>query len=92
MCFHLDKFFTFFATLLLKLYRWVISPFLHSFSGPGMGCRFEPSCSHYAEFAIKSHGFIRGGILALFRVCRCNPFSAGGIDPVPGTDLSQKRR
>jgi hypothetical protein len=49
-------------------------------------CRFEPSCSVYAETAIDRFGLVRGGWLALKRLARCNPFSAGGVDPVPGGD------
>ena len=47
-------------------------------------CRFYPSCSQYAEGAIKSRGAIEGTALALWRLARCGPFTAGGLDPVPG--------
>ncbi|MBS1249411.1 MAG: putative membrane protein insertion efficiency factor [Chloroflexi bacterium] len=46
-------------------------------------CRFYPSCSHYGYRAIYKYGLIKGGFLAIWRVLRCNPFNAGGIDPVP---------
>ena len=46
-------------------------------------CRFEPSCSHYAEEAIARHGPARGSWLALRRVCRCHPWGGSGYDPVP---------
>lgn len=46
-------------------------------------CRFEPTCSHYAIDALKEHGVCRGFLLSLWRIVRCNPFSAGGWDPVP---------
>ena len=59
------------------LYRGLISPFL------GAGCRFEPSCSRFAEQAISRHGFFRGTALALARIGRCHPFHPGGYDPVP---------
>jgi uncharacterized protein len=49
----------------------------------GGQCRFSPSCSHYAEDAIRSHGVLRGIALAGWRILRCNPFGAGGIDKVP---------
>ncbi len=49
----------------------------------GGQCRFSPSCSHYAEDAIRSHGLLRGAGLAGWRILRCNPFGAGGIDKVP---------
>lgn len=46
-------------------------------------CRFTPSCSEYAIQAISIHGAVKGLILALWRLLRCNPFSKGGYDPVP---------
>ncbi|MBI3978246.1 MAG: membrane protein insertion efficiency factor YidD [Chloroflexi bacterium] len=46
-------------------------------------CRFEPSCSHYSYEAIERYGVRRGGWLAVKRIVRCNPFNAGGYDPVP---------
>jgi uncharacterized protein len=50
----------------------------------GGHCRFYPSCSHYAEDAIRAHGVIRGLVLGTWRILRCNPFGAGGIEHVPG--------
>jgi putative membrane protein insertion efficiency factor len=52
-------------------------------AGRPTGCRFHPSCSVYAEEAIASHGFARGGWLALKRLIRCNPLGSRGFDPVP---------
>ncbi len=46
-------------------------------------CKYIPSCSNYAIDAVKIHGFIKGFFLFLWRFFRCNPFSAGGYDPVP---------
>jgi uncharacterized protein len=46
-------------------------------------CRFYPSCSQYAEGAIKSRGAVEGTALAVWRLARCGPFTNGGIDPVP---------
>lgn len=46
-------------------------------------CRFQPSCSRYAEEAIREHGAYRGTKLAVARVLRCHPFHPGGFDPVP---------
>lgn len=46
-------------------------------------CRFEPTCSAYAVEAIERFGSVRGLTLAAWRLCRCNPFSHGGFDPVP---------
>lgn len=46
-------------------------------------CRFHPTCSDYGAEAYRQHGFFRGTALTAWRVCRCNPFSEGGNDPVP---------
>lgn len=46
-------------------------------------CRFTPTCSQYAKEAIKVHGAIKGSLLAIWRILRCNPFCKGGYDPVP---------
>jgi putative membrane protein insertion efficiency factor len=61
----------------IRGYRLVLAG---SFGGQ---CRFSPSCSHYAEDAIRAHGFLRGVALGTWRILRCNPFGAGGIDRVP---------
>ncbi len=62
---------------LVRAYQTVLSPFL------GGACRFSPSCSHYAIEVIEGHGARRGALLALRRLLRCQPFCAGGFDPVP---------
>jgi uncharacterized protein len=62
---------------LLRCYRSLISPAL------GPACRFEPSCSAYAEEAIRRFGVIKGCYLALRRLLRCQPFGRSGFDPVP---------
>jgi putative membrane protein insertion efficiency factor len=46
-------------------------------------CRFYPSCSHYGYQAIYKYGALKGGLMAFWRVLRCNPFNPGGFDPVP---------
>jgi putative membrane protein insertion efficiency factor len=45
-------------------------------------CRFYPTCSHYAAQALERHGAVKGGLMAVWRVLRCNPFGKGGYDPV----------
>ena len=49
----------------------------------GRHCRFHPTCSQYAIDALKAHGVLKGGWLALKRIGRCHPFHPGGYDPVP---------
>ena len=49
----------------------------------GSTCKFYPTCSQYAVEAIEKYGAWKGGRLALWRILRCNPFSKGGVDPVP---------
>jgi len=71
------------ARLLQRIYKLTVSPFLHWIAGPGAGCRFEPSCSVYFVEAVEAHGFFRGTRLGLYHICRCNPWCAGGFDPVP---------
>jgi hypothetical protein len=49
-------------------------------------CRYYPTCSEYAARAIAARGLLRGGLLAVWRLLRCNPFSPGGYDPGPWTE------
>ena len=65
------------------IYRHTLSPLLHGF-GVG-GCRFQPSCSEFAEVAIARFGVWRGGWMAVRRLLRCHPFSKGGLDQVSMT-------
>jgi putative membrane protein insertion efficiency factor len=62
---------------LVQFYRTFLS---HFFGG---ACKFYPSCSQYAQEAIRRHGARRGIWLALKRLGRCRPFTKGGFDPVP---------
>lgn len=66
---------------LVRLYRAVLSPVLHALVGPR--CRFEPTCSAYAEEAVRRHGAVRGMWLAVRRLLHCHPFARAGFDPVP---------
>lgn len=65
---------------LVWAYRYTISPLL------GANCRFEPSCSEYAEVAIREFGALKGGKLVLIRISRCHPWGGSGYDPVPTSD------
>ena len=60
----------------ISLYQRLISPLLPR------RCKYEPTCSAYAIEAVRTHGVLRGTILAAWRLLRCNPFSHGGHDPV----------
>jgi putative membrane protein insertion efficiency factor len=71
----------------LDFYRRWLSPALHALN-PGGGCRYVPTCSEYASIAIATHGPLRGGLLALWRLLRCNPFGRGGLDQVPPAAIS----
>lgn len=62
---------------LIGIYRATLSGWL------GGQCRFYPSCSRYAEEAIRVHGAVKGAGMALWRIARCGPFTEGGVDHVP---------
>ncbi len=71
---------------LIGFYRRWLSPLA------GTHCRYEPSCSHYAEEAIALHGAFAGTLLTVARLLRCHPWCAGGHDPVPEERLVWLRR
>jgi putative membrane protein insertion efficiency factor len=62
---------------LIKAYRVLLSGWL------GGQCRFYPTCSHYAEDAVRLHGAVKGTVMAAWRIARCGPFTKGGVDHVP---------
>ena len=63
--------------VLIIAYRYGLSPIL------GAHCRYEPSCSAYAQDAIGVHGPLVGSWLAIKRLSRCHPWGGAGYDPVP---------
>jgi putative membrane protein insertion efficiency factor len=63
---------------MIRLYQATFSRTL-----PPNTCRFYPTCSHYGYRAIYKYGAIKGTLMAVWRVLRCNPFNRGGYDPVP---------
>jgi putative membrane protein insertion efficiency factor len=69
----------------VQLYARVLSPALPR------RCKYEPTCSRYALQAIERYGVLRGAVLAMWRLLRCNPFSHGGYDPVEAQRLFRSR-
>ena len=69
----------------VRTYQWTIRPVI------GANCRFCPSCSDYAIEAFRAHGAMHGGVLAMRRILRCNPWHEGGYDPVPAADDRTER-
>ena len=63
--------------LIIRFYQVCISPLFPPC------CRYYPTCSNYALKAIEKHGALKGSFYAAKRIIRCNPFHAGGYDPVP---------
>lgn len=61
---------------LVKFYKQCFNPLL-----PNM-CKYTPSCSAYMVQAIKKKGALKGILLGVYRIMRCNPFSKGGFDPI----------
>ena len=75
------------VVVVLRALRLLLAPFESMVSVTPRLCKYEPTCSHYAEQAVRRHGVARGLALAGWRVLRCNPWSHGGYDPVPGEDV-----
>lgn len=61
--------------LLVRVYQLVLSPWI------GGGCRFTPTCSNYAIEALERYGALRGSVLTVHRILRCNPWGGHGYDP-----------
>lgn len=74
----------FFVVKLIVIYQKTLSfdHGLFKYLYPNGYCRFTPTCSEYSIQAISKYGLIKGGILSVWRVLRCNPFNQGGHDPV----------
>lgn len=73
-----------FFLLIIRIYQGALSPDhgLLSYRYPGGFCKFDPTCSQFTYQAIEHFGLLRGGVRALKRIWRCNPFSRGGYDPI----------
>lgn len=61
----------------IRAYQATLSPVLPT------QCKFHPTCSQYGLACIQRHGTLKGGLLTTWRLLRCNPFTHGGLDPVP---------
>ena len=71
--------------LLVRVYQRLLSPLL------GDRCKYHPTCSQYAVDALREYGAVRGTVLATWRVLRCNPWSAGGVDHAHDQTLFRPR-
>lgn len=72
--------------LLIRFYQKILSPLKRPC------CRFTPTCSQYALEAFEKRGFFVGFGLTIWRILRCNPFCAGGYDPVPEKKKKSKKK
>lgn len=70
----------------LRAYQRLLSPLLPR------RCKYEPTCSEYAAQAVTRYGILRGSVLGIWRLLRCNPWSHGGYDPVAEQRLFRSRR
>lgn len=59
---------------LIKFYQLCISPRI------GSHCKYYPTCSEYTKQAVDKYGIIKGSLLGIIRILKCNPFSKGGVD------------
>lgn len=89
----INAFFSFLLIIPVKIYQWIISPWLPN------ACRYNPTCSHYTVEALKIHGPIKGLFLAIRRIFSCHQWGGWGNDTVPPKDKftwvkpeEQKRR
>lgn len=63
--------------LMIRMYKYLLSPLLPN------ACRYNPTCSQYAEEAIKKYGIFKGIFLGAKRIARCHPWGGHGYDPLP---------
>jgi uncharacterized protein len=73
------------AVGLVRLYQVLASPLV-----PEGTCKYHPTCSQYAIDALRAHGLLRGSVLACWRLLRCHPWSAGGVDKVEQQTLFRR--
>ena len=63
--------------LIIKIYQTVLSPILPS------TCRYSPTCSEYTKQSLIKFGLIKGGMISIKRMIKCNPWGGNGYDPIP---------
>ena len=63
--------------LLIKIYQTILSPILPS------SCRYSPTCSEYTKQSLIKFGLIKGGLISIKRIIKCNPWGGNGYDPIP---------
>lgn len=73
----MKKIFIYPFLILIRTYQTLISPLLPS------TCRFSPTCSEYSKQSLIKYGLIKGSILSVKRILKCNPWGGNGYDPVP---------
>jgi|TARA_B110000003_G_C16226142_1_gene369333 putative membrane protein insertion efficiency factor len=73
----MKKLFVYPLLLIIKFYQNIISPITPS------TCRYSPTCSEYAKISLLKYGIIKGSILSIKRIIKCNPWGGKGFDPVP---------
>lgn len=81
---YIDIFLRKLVIMFIKFYQKTLSfdhgPFKHLY--PNGFCRFYPTCSQYGLEAVEKYGIIKGGLKAIWRIMRCNPWNKGGNDPL----------
>ena len=73
----MKKIFIYPFLILIRIYQTLISPLSPS------TCRFSPTCSEYSKQSLIKYGLIKGSILSVKRILKCNPWGGNGYDPVP---------
>lgn len=73
------------AHFLIRAYQLTLSGVI------GRQCRYLPTCSDYADEAIRRHGLWAGGWMGTARICRCHPWGGSGFDPVPPVPAGRAR-
>ncbi len=76
---------------LVRFYQLVLSPMKYAIFGPNSGCRYQPTCSHYAIQCFRDLPLHKAFYYSTKRILSCNPWGGSGCDPVPGSDSSGEK-